>query len=150
MSSRRIFQKLPLAVIQTRRRKAIANARQRGQTLSERHLALLSYALFITNIPADWLAPDQLIQLYRLRWHIELIVKLWKSQAHLDHIPAYRPERILCQFFARLLGLVIFHALIAPWRFANGLELSLPKAFRILQAYVLALVLLNSAPFSRP
>ncbi len=136
---RLIFQKLPPQVIEQRLRKAKAKARKHGKTCSERHLALLHYALFITNVPADWLMPDQILQVYRLRWQIELIFKLWKSHAHLDHVQPWRPQRILCQFLARLLGLVLFHAIVAPWRFAQSVELSLPKAFRIFRRYCFSL-----------
>jgi hypothetical protein len=138
---RLIFQKLPPDVVEERRRKARANAQQRGQTPSQRHLALLAYALFITNVPPDWLSPLQVCQLYRLRWQVELIFKLWKSQAHLDRFHPWRPERILCQCFARLLGLLLFHTFIAPWRFISQPELSFPKAWRILQSYMLPFAL---------
>jgi len=53
---------------------------------------------------------------------------------------------MVCQFFARLLGRVLFHALSAPWRFACGLELSLPKAFRVLQSQGLSRVLAADWP----
>lgn len=130
---RLIFDRLPAPVVETRRRKARAQARKQGRTCSALHLALLEWALFITNVPVAWLSPDQILTLYPLRWQIELVFKLWKSQAKLASIRPWNPARILCQFYARLLGLVLFHWLAAPCRVQGPVELSLPKAFRLLQ-----------------
>jgi hypothetical protein len=137
---RLVFARLPPAVVAERRRKARAKARKHGQTCSQRHLALLAWALFITNVPADWLEAEQLLLVYRVRWQAELIFKLWKSQAKLKHIGNWKPARVLCQLYARLLGVVVFHWLVAPWRFCPRAELSLPKAFRVLQRYALRLL----------
>jgi hypothetical protein len=132
---RLVFERLPPTVVAARRRTAKLKARKHGQTCSERLLALLEWSLFITNVPADFLTPDQVLIVYRVRWQAELVFKLWKSQAKLKHVPPCKPARVLCQFYARLLAVVLFHWLVAPWRFAHSLELSLPKAFRILQRY---------------
>jgi hypothetical protein len=137
---RLVFQRLPSAVVAERRRKAKAKARKHGQTCSQRLLALLEWALFITNVPADWLTPDQVLAVYRVRWQAELMFKLWKSQAKLKHIGLWNPARVLCQFYARLLGVVLFHGSVAPWRFTALAELSLPKAFRLMQRYALRLL----------
>ena len=137
---RLVFDRVPPAVAAERRRKAKAKARKRGQTASPYRLALLEWALFITNIPTDWLTPDQILVVYRVRWQAELVFKLWKSQAKLKSVGTWKPARVLCQFYARLLGVVLFHWSVAPWRFAALTELSLPKAFRILQRYALRLL----------
>jgi hypothetical protein len=137
---RLIFERLPAGVVAERRRKAKAKARQRGRSCSKRHLALLAWSLFITNVPEAWLSPAQVVIVYRVRWQVELIFKLWKSQAKLKDVGTWKPARVLCQFYARLLGVVLFHWTVAPWRFAGLTELSLPKAFRVLQRYALRLL----------
>ena len=137
---RLVFDRLPSSVVAERRRKAKAKARKRGQTASPHRLALLEWALFMTNVPADWLTPDQILVVYRVRWQAELVFKLWKSQAKLKCVGTCKPARVLCQFYARLVGVVLFHWSVAPWRFATMSELSLPKAFRILQRYALRLL----------
>lgn len=137
---RLVFDRLPPAVVAERRRKAKATARKRHQTPSPDRLALLEWNLFMTNVPADWLTPDQILVVYRVRWQAELVFKLWKSQAKLSDVGSCKPARVLCQFYARLLGVVLFHWSVAPWRFTLQTELSLPKAFRILQRYALRLL----------
>src|SRR5262245_55904985 len=56
LAVRVVYSRLPEAVVAERRRKAKANARRRGETCSQRHLALLAWTVFITNVPAEWLS----------------------------------------------------------------------------------------------
>jgi len=137
---RLIYSRLPESGVAERRRKAHANARRRGETCSQRHLDLLAWSLFITNVPSDWLSVAQVILLYRVRWQIEIVFKLWKSQAKLDGIGRRGLERVMCQFYARLLGLIVFHWSVAPAHCLPLTDLSLSKAFKVLQRHVLRLV----------
>ena len=137
---RLVYARLPDEVVAERRRKAKLNARRRGKSCSQRHLDLLAWALFITNVPSDWLSPQQIMLVYRIRWQVELVFKLWKSQASLDKIGSYSLERVLCQFYARLLGLILFHWHVAPCRATHPGEISLPKAFAVFQRFALRFV----------
>lgn len=134
-SVRLIYAHLPDEVVAERRRKALLSAKRRGKTCSQRHLDLLAWALFITNVPSDWLSPQQVMLVYRVRWQVELVFKLWKSQAALDRIGSYGLVRVLCQFYARLLGLILFHWSVAPSRSTLVGEISLPKAFAVFQRF---------------
>ena len=134
---RLIYARLPDEVVAERRRKAKLNAKRRGESCSQRHLDLLGWALFITNVPADWLSPQQIMLVYRIRWQVELVFKLWKSQAALDAVGYYGLARVLCQFYARLLGLILFHWSVTPCRSIPSGEISLPKAFAVFQRFAL-------------
>lgn len=130
-----LFERLPEDVVEERRRKAHVTAKKKGRTCSKRQLILLEWSSLITNVPAGRLSFEQIFGLYRIRWHIELIFKLWKSQAKLAIVGDMRFERVMCQLFARLIGLVIFQWLVAPVRVTDDFELSFPKAFQILQRH---------------
>jgi Transposase DDE domain len=134
-SVRLIYARLPVEVVAERRRRAKSNAKRRGKSCSQRHLDLLTWALFITNVPSDWLSPQQIMLVYRVRWQVELVFKLWKSQACLDGVGYYGLTRVLCQFYARLLGLILFHWSVAVCRSTSVGEISLPKAFAVFQRY---------------
>jgi hypothetical protein len=134
---RLVYARLPDEVVAERRRKAKLNAKRRGKSCSQRHLDLLAWALFITNVPSDWLSPQQISLIYRVRWQVELVFKLWKSQACLDGVGYYGLARVLCQFYARLLGLILFHWSVAPYRSIPSGEISLPKAFAVFQRFAL-------------
>lgn len=135
-----LLQRLPPDIIEERRRKAQATARRKGKTYSQSHLALLDWSILITNVPHERLSFEQVMALYPIRWQIELIFKLWKSHAKLASVGQWRPERVLCHLYARLLALVLFHWLIAPWRFGECGELSLTKAFQVFQRHISHLV----------
>lgn len=139
---RLVAQRLPKKVAAARRRKAKARAKQDGRRKppTVRTLQLLDWVIFVTNVPQEWLSVEQILLIYRLRWQIELIFKFWKSRAKLDQIGPYRLERVLCQSYARLTALVLFHFLVAPI-FAAYKQLSLPKAFSLLQHHVSRLLL---------
>jgi hypothetical protein len=127
---------LPQAVADQRRRRLRADALRRGTTPSQRSLALCDWNVFLTNLPEERLSLRQLLACYSLRWQIELIFKLWKSQAALKHLAGLRPERVLCELYAKLIGLVLTHFLVAPLRFlriAQQVEISAPKARQVLQ-----------------
>ena len=123
-----------------RRRKARQAACKKGHTPSAAYLRLLAWSLYVTNTTPTQLSLEQITTFYRVRWQIELIFKLWKSQAKLAEVGDYRPERVLCQLFARLIGLIIFHWIIAPWRVTGDRELSMTKAFNSLQRQITRLL----------
>ena len=110
-------------------------AQRRTKTYSQAYLTLLEWTILITQVPASQLSFEQVMALYPIRWQIELVFKLWKSHARLASVGAWRPQRVLCHLYARLVALVLFHWLVAPWRFGAWGELSLTKAFQVLRRY---------------
>ena len=116
IACRLISTPVPLAVAEERRRKAKRNARTHGKTLSEAYLSFLGWSVFLTNVPAHMLSTPQVVTFYRIRWQVELIFKLWKSYCGLEHILAFRPERVLTEFYAKLLVIVLTTFLVGPLR----------------------------------
>jgi len=130
---RLVFRRRPPEIVARERRRAIRNAQKKKRSVSAAHLKGLAWQVCITNLPAALYTPDQIFLLYSVRWQIELLFKLWKSYAGLNLCRAQRPERFLCLLYAHLLGLLLFHSLVAPYRCFECAELSLPKAFRYFQ-----------------
>jgi hypothetical protein len=128
--------RLPPDVVAERRRKAKANARRKGRTLSAEKLAWLAWNVYITNVPVTMLTLRQAVLLYTLRWQIELLFKLWKSEAELDRVAGRLRERVLCEIYAKLIGMVVFHYLTAPLRWAER-ELSPTKALQTLRRHMI-------------
>ncbi|ANU09577.1 transposase [Planococcus antarcticus DSM 14505] len=56
----------------------------------------------MTNLPEP-VSGSQLVELYRLRWQIELNFKAMKSYLEIDHFRLVKQERWLCHFYATLL-----------------------------------------------
>jgi hypothetical protein len=47
-----------------------------------------------TTVPAEELADEAILALYRLRWQVELHIKRDKSLGGLDRLPNFRPDTI--------------------------------------------------------
>lgn len=126
-----VFCRCPQAVIEERRRKALATAKRKGRTYSDLYLTLLEWSIFITNVPHTRLTLPQVIQLYGIRWQIELLFKLCKSHLHLDSVQGCGENRILCQLYARLIVFVLLCDLVSAFRLDHMGELSLVKSFHL-------------------
>jgi hypothetical protein len=117
---RLIAVRAPQQVADRRRQKAIKSAQCKGRTPSKAYLALMDWTIFITNVPSAMLAVVQVVLLYRVRWQIELVFKLWKSYCGLGCIAGLRKERVLTELYAKMIGIVLTHFLIAPLRMPEG------------------------------
>jgi hypothetical protein len=104
--------RVPQDVAEERRRKLHAEARHKGQTVSQARLDLADWTIYVTNCPADLLTIPEALVLARLRWQIELLFKLWKSHGQLDTSRSANPARILIEIYAKLIGLLIQHWLL--------------------------------------
>lgn len=138
LSVRLLAVRVAPGVTNERRRKLKAEARRRGQTVSQARLALADWTIYITNAPTSLLSLGEALVLARARWQIELLFKLWKSGGRIDEWRSQKPWRILCEVYAKLLAIVIQHWLVLAgvW---NNAERSLVKAAETVRAYALML-----------
>jgi hypothetical protein len=97
LAARLLAVRVPQAVADTRRRRLRQAARDKGRQVSATRLALAAWTLFVTNVPAERLTLREALVLGRMRWQIELLFKLWKSQGHVDESRSTKPWRILCE-----------------------------------------------------
>lgn len=104
--------RVPAAVAAERRRKLKATAHDKGRAVSSARLAVADWTILVTNLPVAHLSVAEALALYRARWQIELIFKLWKAQGKVATWRSRKPWRILCEVYAKLLGLVVQHWLL--------------------------------------
>jgi len=128
-----VCQKLTQEQAAYRRRKANKLAKSRGYTSSRRNQHLLDWAIFITNIPSSYVAAEDLSKLYRLRWQVELLFKLYKSYGGIDKFYSKKPYRVLCQIYAKIIAMAMFHSLANCLCLQQGKEFSPMKAFDYLK-----------------
>jgi len=133
---RLIALRVPPEMVARRRQAAYEKARKHGRQPTQEHLAWCEWTVLVTNCPEELLSWKEVIVLYRLRWQIELMFKLWKSH---NHLAASRPnwsavER-MAAFWAKLIGVVLQHWLLvmATWSEARR---SLWKAAQIIRDWV--------------
>lgn len=130
--------RLPEEVAKERRRKIRATARRRGKTPSKSQLKLANWTIIVTSVLQELLTLDEAFVLLRVRWQIELLFKLWKSHGKIDDWRSEKPFRILCEFYAKLLAMLIQHWILLSscWRFPNR---SIVKASKTVQKHALHL-----------
>ena len=92
-----------------RRRKLLKEAKKKGRTPSQAHLALCDWTLLITNVPADLLPATMAYELYRVRWQIELLFKQLKSVMRIHKSDTGLENRLRCELYGKLLMAVLIH-----------------------------------------
>jgi len=115
-----------------RRAKMKENAQNQGRKPSQAALALCDWNVMITNVPTEMLAFEEVYVLYRVRWQIECLFKLWKTHGRLGKSRSGKPERILCEFYVKLLVALVLHwlCLLGLWQKAHR---SLVKGCQLLR-----------------
>lgn len=89
------------------RRQSERASNKQGRQSSERQKALCDWAFYATNLPDNKFSLQEITTLYRIRWQIELLFKLWKSEGKLDESNGKKGWRCLCEFYGKLLGLLV-------------------------------------------
>ena len=72
------------AVAEQRRRERRAEARKHGKEPSQAMLTRDGWYILVTSVEEELMGDDQLFDLYRVRWQIEIIFRAWKQSAHLQ------------------------------------------------------------------
>jgi hypothetical protein len=67
-------------------------ARDKGRTLSPQALFLAGFVLLVTTLPAQSWSSEQLLELYRARWQIEVLFKRIKQVLSMHILPAQTPQ----------------------------------------------------------
>lgn len=103
------------------RQKALRQRTKKGYaSVDIRTLELAGYFFVLTNLPPD-VSAESVLQLYRLRWQIEIKFKTLKSLLHLDNVPARNDESLRVYVLAKLLVALLIDSLLdeadsfSPW-----------------------------------
>lgn len=110
---------VPEKVWSERIRKAQVRAKSVGYELTDEYKQRCRFSVFITNTTARVLKATDVVELYRLRWQIELIFKTWKSILDMQKVKAVKKERLECQLIAKFI-----------WIFLNW------KVFRFIDSFI--------------
>src|SRR5262249_29729987 len=129
----------PPAVVVKRHERLRSEVRRRGRVHPDKWI-LAEWTFYITNLASEQLSVAEAWILARCRWQIELLFKLWKSEGRIDESRSVKPWRVLCEVYAKLLGMVVQHwlLLISCW---DHPDRSLVKASRTVRRNVWPLAL---------
>lgn len=112
VKARLLAQRVPAEVAEQRRVHLKERERKQQQPVSTRTWELCQWTILLTNVPASQLSVHEAMALIRARWQIELLFKLWKSQGFVDEWSSQKPWQVLCEVYAKLLGMVVQHWLL--------------------------------------
>jgi hypothetical protein len=68
----------------------------------------------LDTLPKDQVSPTQVLELYRVRWQVELVFKRLKSLLHLDALPSRQGPTARTWILARLLAAALAQKLLDP------------------------------------
>jgi hypothetical protein len=138
LTCRLLARRVPEAVAKRRREKLQSRARKQGRKVSADRLAMCDWNVCISNLPATMLSSAEAWVLLRARWQVELLFKLWKSHGGLSFSHGHRAARVLCEIYAKLIGMVMQHWLLLASA-GSPLAWSGTKAARQVRRVVVAL-----------
>jgi hypothetical protein len=140
LKTRLVIESVPESVISRRIRNMKQQCQRKGRAFPADFKILASVNLYITNAPTAYLPARWCRVLYSIRWQIELVFKVWKSNFALDHVAGIRRERVLCTLYAKLLCIFVTTKLVywvrnTVWT-TRKRELSEYRAVKVFQTYV--------------
>jgi hypothetical protein len=103
------------------RAKLRESARKNGRQASERSLKLAGYIIVVTTLPEKQLSTHAILELYKMRWQIELAFKRFKSLLNAGHVPKLDPDNVKAWIQAKLLTSLLVEKLLleaevfSPW-----------------------------------
>jgi len=114
---RLVAERVPHEVVQQRHDRLDETARRRQRPFSDTPYEMAKWSIYLTNGTQTMLRLAEVLALGRYRWQIELLFKLWKSELQVDKWRTQKPQRILCELYAKLIGVLVTHwlLLVGTW-----------------------------------
>jgi hypothetical protein len=98
---------LPAEKAEKARRRARQTARKNKHHIDQRTLLAAGFVLVLTNLPLSEWAACAVLDLYRLRWQVEMLIKRLKSLLVIDGLRAQSPELAQTYLLGKLLGALL-------------------------------------------
>ena len=146
---RLLMVRVPKEVADQRRQDLRLDASRRGRAVSERALALADWTVLLSDAPSKGLRLEEALILLRERWQMEVLYKLWKQDGQIDEWRTTHCWRVLCELYAKLIGMVLQHWLIVLFAWQNA-QRSLVKLAQVVRdtAWTLMEALAGQRAFS--
>jgi DDE family transposase len=121
LPARLLVRPLPTELANRARAKLRRNASKKGRTPSQLALRLAGYFCLLTTLPLELANDEVVLELYRIRWQIELFFKRCKSLLHLNQLRALDPQLVQAYCLAKLIEVAMIQLLsqegesFSPW-----------------------------------
>src|SRR5262249_48503620 len=84
-----------------RRRQGVREeAKKRGRPVSQKKLDMCEWNVLVTNAPKELISASEGWEMRRVRWQIELVFRVFKSEGGIDKTQARSRERVLSELYA--------------------------------------------------
>jgi len=119
--ARLVIRPLPTEAANRNRQRLRRNAAKKGRTPSATALRLAGYFCLLTTLPQAVASDDVVLELYRIRWQIELFFKRCKGLLHFDQLRAFDPDLVRTYCLAKLIEITLIQCLheeaiaFSPW-----------------------------------
>ena len=121
LACRLVAVRVPAEMAARRRQKIREKARDHGRKPSQEYLDLQDWTIFVTNCAPELLTWKEVVVLYRARWQIERLFKLWKSYNHLaDRDVQAPPAKQLAEVYIKLIAVIAQHGLLLMTVWLDG------------------------------
>ena len=112
LKSRLIITKLSEENKEKRKNKLIKAVKRDRGNINDRSLAWNGVNVYITNVPENILATEEIHDVYSLRWQVEIMFKIWKSIFNIDNVKPVKIERFKCFLYGRLIALILSSTIV--------------------------------------
>ena len=119
--ARLLIRPLPTEAANRNRQRLRRNAAKKGRTPQATTLRLAGYFCILTTLPEVLASDDVVLELYRIRWQIELFFKRCKGLLHFDQLRAFNPDLVRTYCLAKLIEVALIQCLheeaisFSPW-----------------------------------
>jgi hypothetical protein len=116
-----LIRPLPTEAANRSRQRLRRNAAKKGRTPQATALRLAGYFCVLTTLPEALASDDVVLELYRIRWQIELFFKRCKGLLHFDQLRAFDPSLVRTYCLAKLIEVALIQSLheeaiaFSPW-----------------------------------
>jgi len=106
--------RVPPEVAEQRRQRARQEAKKKGRPVSQKKLEMCEWNVLVTNAPPELISAADGWEIRRVRWQIELVFRVFKSEGGIGKTQARSRERVLSELYAKLLAMLVLRwALLA-------------------------------------
>jgi hypothetical protein len=111
MPVRLIVVRKPAEAAEAERRRILREASRKRRTANPKTLKAAAFFFVLTSVPQAVLSAEKVLELYRLRWQIEMAFKRMKGLLHLGDLPVKDPQLAHGYLCAKLLAALMLEDL---------------------------------------
>lgn len=111
MPARLIVVRKPAEAAEAERRRIVREASRKGRKVNPKTLKAAAFFFVLTSVPRQALSAEKALELYRLRWQIEMAFKRMKGLLHLGDLPVKDPQLAHGYLCAKLLAALMLEDL---------------------------------------